>query len=562
MKQKFNNRIKLLAMPILIMLTFLLTLNGYKVKANSEYTVNININILSDHKTDYDELSKREVLVWKVSNDHLEANKILTSKKFDSMTEDEVSQILGNPLLKKESQSISDDKEFELITFNLEKGIYLIKESDASLAKLEKEIEKNQNTKSKKLVTTVIQLPEDISNDTNILDINIKTEAELENPEDIVLIKKDYHNGKKIDKVGFKLFKREYTSRAKNEYVDKLVPVKGESGKYIFNSFKNIDENEIPILYTNTDGRIEVKDLPEGEYFFKEVEPQKQYQNSANIGKVTDILKPGDTFELDNEREPGLEKKDSDTGKALDGVAFEVYDKANNRLSFTKDEFGEYTFSKEGGEPAVYTSNKGTIFIKDLPEAKDYYFVEVSTLDGYIKTDEKFYFDVDENGNILGKNGPIIVYNKPIVPSGKNHGDRTFVKVSSEKSNDRLAGAKFVVQIKTANGYQDVIKDGKSYVVISDEKGEFTVKDLEEGVYYLREIKAPKGYLKLDRPIRFEISSSSAEERPIFIENMKIPKRPPLPKTGDTKILVFLALGFIMVLSGFKMISIADKKEK
>lgn len=562
MKQKFNNKIKLLAMPILIMLTFLLTLNGYKVKANSEYTVNININILSDHNTDYDELSKREVLVWKLSNDHLEANKILTSKKFDSMTENEVSQILGNPLLKKESQAISNDKEFELITFNLEKGIYLIKESDASLARLDKEIEKNKNTKSKKLVTTVIQLPEDIESDKNILDVNIKTEVEIENPEEIVLIKKDYHNGKKIDKVGFKLFKREYTSKANNEYIDKLVPVKGESGKYIFNSFKNVDENQIPILYTNTDGRIEVKELPEGEYFFKEVEPQKQYQNNANIGKVTDILKPGDTFELDNERVPDLEKKDSDTGKALDGVAFEVYDKSNNRLSFTKDEFGEYKYSKQGGESAVYTSNKGTIFIKDLPEGKGYYFVEISTLDGYIKTDEKFYFDVDENGNILGKNGPITVYNKPIVPSGKNLGDRTFVKVSSEKSNDRLANAKFVVQIKTDNGYQDVIKDGKSYVVVSDDKGEFKVQGLEEGVYYLREIKAPKGYQKLNKPIRFEINSRSSEEKPMFIENMKIPKRPPSPRTGDTGISIFLILGFVMILCEILLTSIADKKEE
>ena len=565
MIQKLNSKIKLLATPIIVMLTFLLTLNGFKVMAKSDvelsdYTVNININILSDTNLEFDESSKREVLVWKLTKDQIENdNKFLTSKKFDQMSEKEIIDLLGNPLHKEKSELVSNQKDIERIVLNLEEGYYLIKESEDSISRLNNLLKADENNKSKKLVTTVIQLPEDIKDDSKVLNVNIKNEVE-EPKEDIVLIKKDYHNGRNIDKVGFRLFRREYTDKSKNQYVDKLVSVKGESGKYVFSDL-NVDENQIPVLYTNTEGRIEVKYLPEGEYYFKEVKPQSDYMDEMNIGKITDIVKPGDEVIVDNERIPDLEKKDSDTGKPLDGVGFEVYDKSNNRLSFIKDEFGDYNFSENAGETTIYTSNKGTIFINNLPKGEDYYFKEVSQLDGYIKTEDKFYFDVDDKGNITTKNGPIIVYNKPIVPSGETPGDRKFVKVSSEKSNDRLAGAKFVVQIKTKDGYQDVIRDGQSYVVTSDHKGEFTVKDLEKGVYYLREIKAPKGYQKLDSPIMFEISSHSAEERPMFIENMLIPEKPPMPKTGDTMIAVFLVLGSIMVMSGFKMISVADKKE-
>ena len=591
---------------LLLVAFFMLALPKEDVLAEeTSPSFKVRINIQINKKGDKGTISGREVLVYKLADDALDnISKVDLAKEYDNLDELSLKQRLGDPLFKKSSMAHPDKKNAseEVIDFDLyQEGVYLIKETDKSRKSIEK------MDLAEPLVTTIIKLPDDMPADSDLLEIKIKTETESNPPNDeIKLIKKDYYNkNKAIDKVGFRLYKREpnplyESNKFLPPFIDKLVYVTGDSGRYVFSSADdNIKEEDVPLLKTNTDGEIIVSYLPKGDYYFKEVKPARGYENASNVGMVSDLLTNGQTTSLYNKKIPFLEKKDSETGESLSDVGFEVYNKQGNRLSFSKEELGTYTYDEKSSSTIVYTNAKGAIILNNMKEDEGYYFKEVRAKDGYKKTDEKFYFDVDKNGNILinKKNKPLVILNSPIRPKGGDRtGDYNFIKVSDDEEKTRLKGAKFVVSKKTEDGFIDVIKDSKIYVVSSDEKGEFSVKDLEYGKYYLREIAAPAGYILENEPIEFEISAKTSLDNPTLIVNKKNPDNPPgnppdtpgnppdtpenppetttppkggtppkgprgpIVKTGDIKILISLAVGIVMVVLGSRMIVLADKK--
>ena len=53
--------------------------------------------------------------------------------------------------------------------------------------------------------------------------------------------------------------------------------------------------------------------------------------------------------------------------------------------------------------------------------------------------------------------------------------------------------------------------EGEGTVLVTDDKGTFTVKGLEPGIYYLTETKAPNGYELLTESVRIEITPEYAQ---------------------------------------------------
>lgn len=553
-----------------------------------KYTIRLLIDVLE--KTG--ESSKRTVKVWKLSKDQLKKDDLLeTAKHFDGMEDSKIDEELNSKGVLSEESKLDENSEKELIEIPVEnkkgeESYYLIKESNESLDMMK---EKIASGKSKKLVTNVVKLPNDNIKE-GILSINIKNEMEVPTT-NISLVKTDSKNKDiRLDKVGFRLYRK----ASKEEKEGQLVSVEGELGVYKYKaSEEKITEDQVPVLKTNTDGKIEVSGLPEGEtYYFKEVEPVGEYNNDNNKNKTSEDFKVGEVSEIvvENDRIPFVKKVDQ-KGQALAGAKFEVYNKDGKKLSFKKDtdkfnygytyledseedkakESEESNETKEESESSnenkeeteesdetkdedsenaentgekiteLVSDEEGNIFISGMPEGEGYYFLETEAPEGYQKSNDKFEFNVDENhiiyqttkdkeGNDKKTQGYITVEN--IKPDEKvEKGGFKFLKVDSSDTSKKLKGAKFKVTKKVGDKYEDVERNGKKYIVESDKNGAFEVKDLELGTYYLKETAAPSGYVVNSSPIEIEITGSSYAQSPTVVTNSKgdVPVTPTTP---------------------------------
>ena len=159
-------------------------------------------------------------------------------------------------------------------------------------------------------------------------------------------------------------------------------------------------------------------------------------------------------------------------------------------------------------------------------------------------------------------------------------GGKRFKKVSSDKKKP-LAGAKFVVTKKTADGYERIKQNGKDLILESGEDGYFMADNLPYGEYFLWETQAPKGYATLSGAISFVVDGQSLE-KDLVIENKPVeaippkttppgsPTKPPssltpskhvvIPRTGDISLLLLALAGCMSALAGRRLIR--DNKKR
>ena len=193
----------------------------------------------------------------------------------------------------------------------------------------------------------------------------------------------------------------------------------------------------------------------------------------------------------------------------------------------------------------------------------------------------------------------------------KKTGSFKFVKVDDSKEKNKLEGATFAVYAVDEKGQAEPYEvDNKRLTVKSGKNGEFKVENLPYGKYQLRETAAPAGYILDVSPIAFEITETSETSKTIMIINKKNPDkslvpptvtppgtktpggtttppgtttrvpstvnppktyyvpqdkpgipRGPLVKTGDIKIIVFVAIGLVMIIAGKSIVSKEEKMQ-
>ncbi len=233
-----------------------------------------------------------------------------------------------------------------------------------------------------------------------------------------------------------------------------------------------------PELVTDMNGELIIDGLPWGEYYAVEIEAPKGYiksdkQYPFTVSSNTDAGRM-ESANAVNEQIPAsatltkyetLEDGKSEQDVPISGAGYTLYDSTDKLL-------GTYM-----------TDEDGKIYVEDLTFGK-YYFVETVAAEGYEKFEGKVEFTVDAE-------------HTDVALGVVTRDTRMTGKMWLQKVDDTgayVVGAEYGL-FRTADDVQ-VDKTGNPSSVVFTTKAEGIIDEegLYWGDYYLKEVKAPKGY--------------------------------------------------------------------
>lgn len=255
----------------------------------------------------------------------------------------------------------------------------------------------------------------------------------------------------------------------------------------------------VKTVTTNKNGEAVIKDLPLGKYRVKETKAPAGFVLNPDSQEVSFIYKDQNTPEIEeklefsNERqkvELSVEKQDAETGKALKGATFGLYNKeaisSGDKVVVKADTLLQEITSNEKGKAA---------FSLDLPLGR-YYVKELQAPAGYVSSDEILEFDATYQGQDV----------KTIKLKSVKKNRPTTVEVTKADitTGTELDGASMSVLDKDGN----VID---SWTSVKDSP--HVIKRLQVGkTYILREELAPYGYLRAT-DVEFTISDTAEVQK-------------------------------------------------
>ena len=255
----------------------------------------------------------------------------------------------------------------------------------------------------------------------------------------------------------------------------------------------------VKTVTTNKNGEAVIKALPLGKYRVKETKASAGFVLNPDSQEVSFIYKDQNTpeieekLELSNERqkvELSVEKQDAETGKALKGSTFGLYNKeaisSGDKVVVKADTLLQEITSNEKGKAA---------FTLDLPLGR-YYVKELQAPAGYVSSDEILEFDATYQGQDV----------KTIKLKSVKKNRPTTVEVTKADitTGTELDGASMSVLDKDGN----VID---SWTSVKDSP--HVIKRLQVGkTYILREELAPYGYLRAT-DVEFTISDTAEVQK-------------------------------------------------
>ena len=255
----------------------------------------------------------------------------------------------------------------------------------------------------------------------------------------------------------------------------------------------------VKTVTTNKNGEAVIKDLPLGKYRVKETKAPAGFVLNPDSQEVAFIYKDQNTPEIEeklefsNERqkvELSVEKRDAETGKALKGATFGLYNKeaisSGDKVIVKADTLLQEITSNEKGKAA---------FTLDLPLGR-YYVKELQAPAGYVSSDEILEFDATYQGQDV----------KTIKLKSVKKNRPTTVEVTKADitTGTELDGASMSVLDKNGN----VID---SWTSVKDSP--HVIKRLQVGkTYILREELAPYGYLRAT-DVEFTISDTAEVQK-------------------------------------------------
>ena len=255
----------------------------------------------------------------------------------------------------------------------------------------------------------------------------------------------------------------------------------------------------VKTVTTDKNGEAVIKDLPLGKYRVKETKAPSGFVLNPDSQEISFIYKDQNTPEIEeklefsNERqkvELSVEKRDAETGKALKGATFGLYNKeaisSGDKVIVKADTLLQEITSNEKGKAA---------FTLDLPLGR-YYVKELQVPAGYVSSDEILEFDATYQGQDV----------KTIKLKSVKKNQPTTVEVTKADitTGTELDGASMSVLDKDGN----VID---SWTSVKDSP--HVIKRLQvRKTYILREELAPYGYLRAT-DVEFTISDTAEVQK-------------------------------------------------
>lgn len=229
------------------------------------------------------------------------------------------------------------------------------------------------------------------------------------------------------------------------------------------------DGKAVGEFVSGEDGIIHVTDMKPGTYVIREIEtPEGFLRTDETIEVVVDehYVVPEEMYHLCNTPNHYEFVKTDTTGKPLAGAIFALEDLNGNKV-------GEFK-SGEDGIVHVKFLEKGTYVIK-----------EITTPEGFMRTDENIKVVVDEHYVV-----PKEMYTLCNIP---NHYE--FVK--TDNNGKPLAGVKFTLEDLKGNSVGTFVSGDDGIVHVTFDK---------PGTYIIREIETLEGFTRTDETIKVEVN--------------------------------------------------------
>lgn len=247
--------------------------------------------------------------------------------------------------------------------------------------------------------------------------------------------------------------------------------IKSSDGNYLYYNKGDL----VGTITTNENGYGISKKLPLGKYKVVEVETNKDYvldktehfvELTEKDNKTAVVL---NTLELTNLLKKAtieITKTDLVNGDVIPNTILEIYTE-NDELIFTGK-----------------TDKEGKIVIDNLKIGK-YYIVEKEASTGYVITDEKVFFELKANGEIVKAE----MKNKPITSTV----EITKIDISTSEPLPNTL-------IEVYNDKDELVYSGRT-----NEEGKIIIEELRYGKYYFIEKEAPEGYTLNSEKMYFEV---------------------------------------------------------
>lgn len=289
----------------------------------------------------------------------------------------------------------------------------------------------------------------------------------------------------------------------------------------------DMNNTELDCGTTNNEGKLVFNNIELGNYYVKEIETLDNYvldNTKHNIElKYKDQYTPVITYEtiIENKLKKGtleFTKTDFSESRTLPNTLIEIY---------TNED--ELIFSKR-------TDKDGRIVINEIPVGK-YFILEKEAPEGYLLNEERMYFEIKENNEIV----------------------KSSIKDEIIKGTIEFSKIDFSTEEPLPNTLIEIYNDNDELVFSgrTNDEGKIVVEELEYGKYYILEKEAPEGYLLNEERMYFEIKEDGEIVKAVMMD--EIIKVPDTLKNESYGTIYF---GLILIIVGIGVIVYEKTKKK